>query len=48
MITHYIVKENIFVAILYRLLAHQKCHVKDCFEINSKQEIEIPKNMNIC
>ena len=34
-------EENIFVAIVYRLLEILKSHVNDCFKINGKQKITI-------
>ena len=39
MIIHYIVKENIFDVIVYTL----SLHIKDCFKINGKQRIIMPK-----
>ena len=41
MIIHYIVKENIFVVIVYNFSVQEKlkCHINDCFKINSKQRI---------
>ena len=39
MIIHYIVKENIFDVIVYML----SLHIKDCFKINGKQRIIMPK-----
>ena len=42
MIILYIVEENIFVA--KEIL---KCHIKDCFKINGKQRILMPKNVNL-
>ena len=41
MIIHYIVEENIFSFSTGEIL---KPHVKDCFKINSKQKIIMPKN----
>ena len=46
MIIHYIVKENIFVVIVYTLSLQKKNfkrHIKDCFKSNDKQTIKIPK-----
>ena len=46
-IIHYIVGENIFVLIVYKLLEQQmywnvlKYQVKDCFDISGKQRIKI-------
>ena len=42
MIKHYILEENIFVVIVYKL-SLLKRHPKDCFKINVKQIINIPK-----
>ena len=42
MIKHYILEENIFVVIVYKL-SLLKRHAKDCFKINGKQIINIPK-----
>ena len=45
MMINYIVEENIFVIIVYKLLVQKrylKSHVKDCFKINSKHTIKIP------
>ena len=41
MIIYYIVKENIFVVIVYNFSVQEKlkCHINDCFKINSKQRI---------
>ena len=41
MIIYYIVKENIFVVIVYNFSVQEKlkCHINDCFKINSKQSI---------
>ena len=44
MIVHNIVEENIFVAILYKLLVH---HIKACFKITGKQRIIMPKKANM-
>ena len=43
MIIHYIVEGNIFVVIIYKLLVQKilKCHIKDCFQINGKQNIKM-------
>ena len=38
MIIHYIIEENIF-----RTAGKLKCYIKDCFKINGKQTIKIPK-----
>ena len=45
MIIHYIVKENIFVVIVYTLSLQKtlKLHIKDCFKSNSKQTIKVTK-----
>ena len=45
MIILYIVEENIFVIIVYKLLVQKilKRHVKDCFKINGKQRVIMPK-----
>ena len=46
MIIHYIVKENIFIVIVYTLSLQKiffKRHIKDCFKSNDKQTIKIPK-----
>ena len=48
MIIHCIVEENIFAVIVYKLLIQKKhCNVKDCFKINGKQRIIMPKKMNM-
>ena len=42
----YTVKKNFFVVIVYKLLVREeilKHHIKDCFKINAKQKIKIPK-----
>ena len=41
-----IVKENIFVVIVYKVFSSEeilKIHIKDCFKINGKQRIIMPK-----
>ena len=38
---HYIMEENIFAVIVYKLL---KQDIKDCFKINGKQRIQMSKN----
>ena len=46
MIIHYIVEEFIFVVTVYKLLARKeilKCHINDCFKINGKQRIKMPR-----
>ena len=46
MVIHYIVEENIFVVIVYRLSLQKKIlkrHIIDCVKINSKQTIKISK-----
>ena len=42
----YIVEENIFVVIVYRRSTEEilKHHIKDCFKMNRKQRIIMPKN----
>ena len=43
---YYIVEENNFVVIVYTLLVRQKYYksnVNDCFKINRKQMVKIPK-----
>ena len=49
LITRYIVEENIFVVIAYKLLVQKKIlkyHVKDCFRINVKQMTKMPNKVN--
>ena len=49
MIIHYIMKEIMFVVIIYMLLAQKrklKSHVKYCFKIKGKQMIKMPNNGN--
>ena len=49
LITRYIVEENIFVVIAYKLLVQKKIlkyHVKDCFSINVKQMTKMPNKVN--
>ena len=46
MIIHYVTEENIFVLIVYMLSLQKKClkrHIKNCFKINGKKTIKIPK-----
>ena len=52
MIIHYTVEENIFTVVAYKLKVMKctesteeilKCHIKDCFKINGKQRIKMPK-----
>ena len=46
MTIYYLTKENIFVVIVYTLSLQKKIlklHIKDCFKINSKQTIQMPK-----
>ena len=38
---HYIVEENIFAVIVYKLLERD---IKDCFTINGEQRIQMSKN----
>ena len=40
---NYIVEGNIFIVIIYKLLVQKllKCHIKDCFQINGKQNIKM-------
>ena len=48
MVMHYIVEENIFVIIDYKLLVHQKVIlINDCFKINGKQMIKMPNMLNM-
>ena len=45
---YYIVEENNFVVIVYTLLVRQKYYksnVNDCFKINRKQMVKIPKQV---
>ena len=45
MIIHYIVEGNLFCHYLQAFSAEEilKRHIKDCFKINGKQEIKMPK-----
>ena len=44
----YIVEENIFVVIVYKLSEELlKSHIKDCIEINGKQRDVMPKKLNL-
>ena len=45
MIILYITEENIFVIIFYKLLVQEirKSHIQDCFKVNGKQWIILPK-----
>ena len=43
MIIHCIAEENIFVVSVYITKEILKHHIKDCFKINSKQTIKLPK-----
>ena len=48
MVMHYIVEENIFVIIDYKLSVHQKVIlINDCFKINGKQMIKMPNMLNM-
>ena len=45
MIIHYLVEENSFCYYClqsFRTTEKLKCHIKDCFKINSKQTIKMP------
>ena len=44
-ITHCISNENIFVVIEQQTFV-SKCHPNDCFKINGKQRIKMPKKVN--
>ena len=49
LITRYIVEENIFFVIAYKLLVQKKIlkyHVKDCFRIKVKQTTKMPNKVN--
>ena len=45
MILHYILEENVFIVIVYKLLQHQKntkdLYIKDCFKIVGKKMIKM-------
>ena len=46
----YIVEENNFVPVVYKLLAQKKylkCHNNDWFKINNTQRINMPKKVNM-
>ena len=45
-IIHRIVQENVFILIAHKLSLQKKilkCHIRDCFKINGKQTIKMPK-----
>ena len=49
MVIHYIV-EKIFLPLLITSFQYRKIlkrHIKDCFEINGKQRIKIPRKVNM-
>ena len=43
MIIDYIVEENIFVVIVYKILEHNEMSYKNCIKINGKQSIKMPR-----